>query len=664
MDKVLSVFVIGLSYGLVLFLVATGLSLTMGLMRIVNMAHGALYMFGGYVGLWVAKHSNFWVGALAGAVACALIGLLLETGFLRKLYKREESQVLLTIGFIYILMDAAQWIWTSYPMAGPVPSILSSSVEVGSSAIPTYRLFLVGFGLVMAVLLWLFQDKTKIGAKVRAGMDKGEVANALGINLKVLFTGVFVLGAFVAGLSGFMGAKITGVKVGNGWEVLLYSLIVVVVGGAGSIQGALLGGVLLGLLDAFGKAYFPSVAAYIMYLALIVILLVRPSGLLGRKFAAQDAGENLERAQIYTQSHFKKKPAALTAVAEPSMWQKLAKRYAPYAFVLVLLVAVPPFVGGFPQFIFTKVLVYAIFAMSLDLVMGYTGLLSFGHAAYLGMAAYLTGILSLKYGVHSFWLVLLIALAITAVLAAVIGFFSLRVSGVYFLLVTMGFGQLLSVIADKWVSMTGGRDGTPGIRKPDLGWSVEWTNLKYYFFVLIFFVLSYVVLKRVTRSGYGRTLTGIRENEPRMKSLGYNTWASKYVAIIIAGVFAGLAGVFFAQLYGTVVPRHFGLEYSALPMLMVIIGGGATLWGPCLGAAAIVLFEWLMTQSAFAKWVGERWDSFPQRWWMWLGILFVLCVVFLRGGFARHLTRLWERLWSLGRRRVAPGQAADGGGES
>jgi branched-chain amino acid transport system permease protein len=664
MDKVLSVFVIGLSYGMVLFLVATGLSLTMGLMRIVNMAHGALYMFGGYVGFWVTKHSNFWLGVLAGAFVAGLIGLLLESVFLRRLYKREDSQVLLTIGFIYILMNIAQWIWGSYPMSGAVPSFLASSVTVGASGIPTYRLFLIGFGLVLAVLLWLFQDRTKVGAKVRAGMDKGEVASALGINLKVLFTGVFVLGSVVAGLSGLMGSKITGVKLGNGWEILLFSLIVVVVGGAGSIQGALLGGVLLGLLDAFGKAYFPEVASYLMYIALIVILLVKPSGLLGRKFSGHDAGENLERAQIYTKAASKRPRALGLSTSQQPLYQVMLKRYLPYLFVLVVLTVVPPLVGGFPQFIFTKVLIFGIFAMSLDLIMGYTGLLSFGHAAYLAMAGYVTGIMALRYGVHSFWLLLLIALAITAVLAAVIGFLSLRVSGVYFLLVTMGFGQLLSVVADKWYSMTGGKDGIPGIRRPELGWNIEWTNLKYYFFVLAFFVFTYVVLKRITRSGFGRTLTGIRENEPRMRSLGYNTWASKYAAIIIAGVFAGLAGVFYAQLYGTMVPRHFGLEYSALPMLMVIMGGGATLWGPCVGAAVIVLFEWLFTQSPLAVRVAEWWPSFPERWPLILGILFVVCVVFLRGGFARHLTRLWSWAWSFGGRKAAGVQAVDGGGES
>ena len=550
-------------------------------------------------------------------------------------------------------------------MAGIAPSVLDFSIEVGTVDLPVWRLVLIGFGLVVAVLLWLFQDRTKVGAKVRAGMDKGEIARSLGINLKALFTGVFVLGSLVAGLSGLMGSKITGVKLANGWEILLFSLIVVVVGGAGSVQGALLGGVMLGLLDAFGKAYFPEAAAYLMYLALILILLVKPSGLLGREFATHDAGENLERARIYTKKAAKKRlPDVRAVVGEPPPWQNLIRRYAPYAVMLLVLTVVPVFLGEYTQSIWTKVLVFAIFAMSLDLIMGYTGLLSFGHAAYLGMGGYMVGILTTRADISSFWLVLLIAIGITAALAAVIGFLSLRVSGVYFLLVTMGFGQLLAVVADKWYSLTGGKDGIHFSRDPQLGWEVDWTNLKFYFFVLAFFLISYVVLKRITMSGFGRTLVGIRENESRMRSLGYNTWAAKYVAIIIAGAFAAVAGVLFAYLYGTMVPRHFGLEYSALPMLMVIMGGGATLWGPALAAAAIVIFEWLMTQSAFATSVSERWQTFPERWHLWLGILFVLCVVFLRGGFSRHLMRLWNWLWSLGYRRAAVEKAAEGGGES
>ena len=297
MSTGINVFVIGISYGLILFLIAAGLSLTMGLMRIVNMAHGALYMIGGFVGLAAAKYSgNYLVGVLAGAVCTGLIGLVLEVGFLRRLYKQEASQVLLTIGFIYILMNVAQWIWGTYPAGITVPKILSGSISLGNSGLPVFRLFIIGFGALMAILLWLFQDRTKVGAKIRAGMDNREIAGALGTNLKLLFTGIFVLGSLIAGLLGLIGGYLTGINLGVGWETLLLSLIVVVIGGTGSIQGALLGGVLIGLLDSFGKAYFPQAASYIVYGFLIVILLVRPSGLLGRRMQTGGPAGGVEGA--------------------------------------------------------------------------------------------------------------------------------------------------------------------------------------------------------------------------------------------------------------------------------------------------------------------------------------------------------------------------------
>ena len=257
MATILSVFVFGLSFGLILFLLATGLTLTMGLMRVINMAHGALYMLGGYVGLWMFAHyHNFWLSLVTAAVLAGLIGVLLERGFLRGLYKQEGSQVLLTIGFIYIIMNATQWIFGAYPQGSAVPQILSGAVTVGDHTIPVYRLFLIGFGLVMAVLLWLFQDKTRVGAMVRAGMDNREIAGTVGINLRVVFAFIFALGSLVAGLCGLLGAPVMGISLGVAWNALLLSLIVVVVGGTGSIQGALIGGVIIGLLNAFGQVYF------------------------------------------------------------------------------------------------------------------------------------------------------------------------------------------------------------------------------------------------------------------------------------------------------------------------------------------------------------------------------------------------------------------------
>ena len=634
MATILSVFVEGISFGLILFLLAAGLSLTMGLMRIVNMAHGALYMVGGFVGLAVAKFShNFLIGVIAGAVCAGLIGLVLELGFLRRLFKQEASQVLLTIGFIYIIMNLAQWIWGTFPLGSVVPHILSGAVRIGSVDIPAFRIFIIGFGLVLAVLLWLFQEKTKIGAKVRAGMDNREIAGSLGTNLKLLFTGVFVLGSFLAGLCGLIGGYLTGINLGIAWQALLLSLIVVVIGGTGAVQGALLGGVIIGLLNAFGVAYFPQAASYLMYVALIVILLVKPSGLLGRAIHGGEASGSLEQTSARRTKGHRAGAQDTSRFGDPSGWQARLFRFVPILAVLVVLVLLPPFTGTYFQGMLTKVLIFAIFAMSLDLTMGYTGLISFGHAAFLGTAGYAVGVISIHLHITSFWVVLPATLVVTAVLATVIGYVSLRVAGVYFLLVTMAFGQLLSIVATKWYSLTGGRDGLVGISKPSFGlFSFHWNSIRFYYFVLIGFIIAFYILHRIVRSSFGKSLVGIRENEPRMRSLGFNTWAAKYVAVILGGVFAGVAGLLFAYFYGTMVPSYLSLEMSALPMLMVIIGGPASLWGPCLGAAAIVFVQ---------QYAGIY---VPDRWPLILGVIFVLCVMLLKGGFARYLSALWTRI--------------------
>jgi len=633
MDDVLSVFLIGISFGLVLFLLAAGMTLTMGLMRIVNMAHGALYMFAAYLGTWVvAQTGSFVLGVVAGAVSAGVLGVLIEMGFLRRLYKQPTDQVLLTIGLIYVFTNVAQWLWGAFPLSSPVPAALSGSVPVGSVELPVFRLFIIGFGLLMAVLLWLFQDKTKVGARVRAGMDSREVAGSLGINLKLLFTGIFALGSLVAGLAGLFGGSLTGINLGIGWEALLFSLIVVVIGGTGSIQGALLGGVLIGLLHSFGTAYFPQYSYYIIYVALIVILIIRPAGLLGRKIDTNRAVDNMEKAAALQ----RRRPMRVQKPSDTGVVRRDLRghvhKWVPYLVVLAVLVVVPLLVGTYTQGMLVKVLIFALFAMSLDVIMGYTGLVSFGHAAYFGLAGYVVGILSVRYGITSFWVILPVVIILTGVLATFIGYFALRVTGVYFLLVTMAFGQLLFVIATKWYSFTGGTDGLGGIPRPDLGFNVDWTTINYYYFVLAIFIICYYLLYRIVHSSFGRTLVGVRENEGRMRSLGYNTWALKYVGIIIAGIFAGVGGLLFAHFYGAMVPSHLALETSALPMLMVIMGGAATLWGPALGAAAIVLVE---------QYAGIY---LPERWPLVLGGIFVLCVMGLRGGFAAYLTRFWDWL--------------------
>jgi branched-chain amino acid transport system permease protein len=282
MDVVVLNILNGLSLGFVLFLIATGLSITMGLMRILNLAHGALFLVAAYIGIFLVKRGmNFLLASILAATSAGLIGVGMERGFLRRLHEKLPEQVLLTFGVLYVLTNTVQWIWGSTPMIALAP--LSGSIVVGEFSFPIYRLVVILIGLMTAVGLYLFQEKTRIGAMIRAGMDNKGMTMGLGINFELVCSGVFFFGAFAAGFAGLIGTPLMGVYPRVAVDVLLLALIVVVVGGMGSILGALFSALLIGLLDAFGKVYFPSLGYFLIYLALIVVLLIRPSGILGRK---------------------------------------------------------------------------------------------------------------------------------------------------------------------------------------------------------------------------------------------------------------------------------------------------------------------------------------------------------------------------------------------
>jgi len=275
----------GISYGMVLFLIASGMSIVFGAMGIINLAHGALYMVGAYAGWTVAVKwgAGFGLGLLAGGLAAGLVGLAIERGLLRHLYKKPNEQVLLTFGFVYILANLCLWIWGGWPRMPFTANFLTGSMEILGRAYPKARVAVIVVGLVLAIGLWWLQEKTRMGAIVRAGMDDKEMTMGLGINLERAFALIFFVSAFIAGSAGVIGAQLLGVHNALGMDILLLALIVIIVGGVGSIQGALLGGILIGVIDVFGKAIFPQLAMFTMYLTMIIVIIVRPAGLLGRK---------------------------------------------------------------------------------------------------------------------------------------------------------------------------------------------------------------------------------------------------------------------------------------------------------------------------------------------------------------------------------------------
>jgi branched-chain amino acid transport system permease protein len=273
----------GLSYGALLFLLAAGLSLIFGVMRIVNLAHGSYFMLGGYVGLSVVwRTESFTAAVLAGALAVALIGVGMERLFLRRLPGQTLGQVLMTIGFALIFQDVALLIWGGDPYTIPVPAPFRGVARMGTLSFPVYRIFIVGVAAVVAAVLWLALDWTRAGAQIRAAVDDAEMAQGVGINVPVISLAVFALGACLAAIGGVIGGAFLGVYPGADFEVLPYAFVVVIVGGLGSLPGAMVGSLLVGLLDNFGKALFPELSYFTLFAPMALILALRPTGLFGR----------------------------------------------------------------------------------------------------------------------------------------------------------------------------------------------------------------------------------------------------------------------------------------------------------------------------------------------------------------------------------------------
>jgi len=274
----------GISYGALLFLLASGLSLIFGVMRIVNLAHGSFFLLGGYVALTVIWTTGSWLLALpAAALAIAVVGLLMERVFLRPLGFDPLRQVLLSVGFAYLFQQAALDIWGGDNLDIAPPAVLRESAVIGGVYFPMYRFFMIGMAVAVGIILWLAMEKTRMGAMVRATVDDAEMARGVGINTSRVSMFIFALGAFLAGLGGVIGGAFLGVYPGLDFAILPIAFAVVIIGGMGSLTGAAVGSLLVGLADNFGKALFPEISYFTLYAPMVLILALKPTGLFGRE---------------------------------------------------------------------------------------------------------------------------------------------------------------------------------------------------------------------------------------------------------------------------------------------------------------------------------------------------------------------------------------------
>ena len=600
----------GLVYGVLLFLMAAGLSLIFGLMNVVSLAHGSFFMLGAFFGLSIFKFTgSFWLALILAPIPVVVIGIVMEFVFMRPLYQRGHmDQVLLTFGFTFVFFDLVQTLWGRLVLRLPAPEILQGTVHIGAGVFSAYRLFLIGFGFGIALLLWLFLERSRLGAKVRAGVDNAAMAAGLGANIPALFTGIFGVGVALAALGGVAAGPVLGLYPGMDTEILIPAFIVIVIGGMGSLRGAFIGSLLIGIVDTFGKAYFPSLALFLIYLTMAFVLLIRPQGLFGIKYSGVSAAP------------------AVTAVSAPATIQTRAAGLI----ALVAMLVFPFLISDYPRALVTEIYIFAIFAMSLDLLLGFTGLMSLGHAAFFGLGAYGVAVLGTMFGVNA-WIGLAAGVILAGGSAALIGFFCVRTGGIPFLMLTLAFSQLVFSVALKWRDVTGGSDGLAIAEKPSFfGYDLS-NSLSMYFMALIFFVLVYCLLRRLLNAPLGHVFVGIRENEPRMLAIGYQTRAYKLLSFTIAGALAGLSGGLYAIFNSFISPDALYWTASGDILIMTMLGGAGTLIGPAIGAGVFLLMKNVVS-------------SYSEHWLAIIGVTFICCVMFFPSGLWGALRNIrWRR---------------------
>ena len=612
----------GLASASSLFLVAAGLSLIFGVTRIVNFAHGSFFMVGIYIAYslvsTLSSTIGFWPALVLSPFIVGLLGAAIEILLMRRIYRAPELfQLLATFALVLVIKDVVLWFWGAEELLGPRAPGLKGSVEILSRQFPSYDLFLIVVGPVLLCALWLLLTRTRFGTLIRAATQDREMVAALGVSQAWLFTAVFALGALLAGLGGALQLPREPANLEMDLNTIGAAFVVVVVGGMGSIPGAYVAALLiaemkaiciwLGVVDVFGiQISFSKLTLVAEFLVMAVVLIFRPWGLMGR---AQSASRHV--AEIEAPLRHGSRGVHLAA------WGLVA-----------LLVLAPFLTAQSPYFVVLGVdlLIAALFAVSLHFIMGPAGMHSFGHAAYFGLGAYAAALLVRAAGLPM-EVSLFIAPLIAALGAVVFGWFCVRLSGVYLAMLTLAFAQITWAVIFQWDAFTGGSNGLTGV------WPAVWLADKKYYFLLTLglVVLSIWVLRRILFSPFGFAMRASRDSALRADAIGIHVPRVQWLAFIIAGGFAGLAGAIFTFSKGSISPDAVSVGRSVDGLVMVLLGGIQTLSGPIVGS---VLFTWL--HDAVAR--------NTEYWRAMLGGIILLLVLLFPQGVAGYLKLIAERL--------------------
>jgi branched-chain amino acid transport system permease protein len=600
----------GLANASALFMVASGLSLIFGVTRIVNFAHGSFYMLGAYVGYSLMQVLpgawGFWTSILLAGLIVGIIGIIVEICVLRPVYRAPELfQLVATFGVILVIQDLALMVWGADDVLGPRAPGLKGIVRILDEPVPKYDLALIALTPFVAFALWWLITKTRTGILVRAATQDREMVGALGVNQAWLFTGVFFLGCALAGLGGAVQLPKGGADLLMDFHILGAVFVVVVIGGMGSLPGAYVAAVLISVLNVFGVNYLPQSTLALMFVVMVVVLIVRPFGLFGREEVAGEHGQ----------------------VGEPERPIKPAGAQARMivAAGLVFLGLLPLFSDSFMQVLITDIAIFCLFAASLHFLLGLGGLVSFGHAAYFGGGAYAAALL-VTYAGTPMELALILAPLAAGLTALVFGWVCLRLTGVYFAMLTLAFAQLLWSLVFQWGDFTGGDDGLVDI------WPSDWASgtTTFYYLTLALTIGGILVLRHAAHAPFGYALRAARDSARQAEATGINTKHVQWVAFTFAGAMAGIAGGLFVFSKGSIFPNELEIARSFDALIVVFLGGVKTLAGGVVGGAALEGAKDYITRFEY--------------WRLALGLLIIFVVIVAPDGIAGTLRKVAERL--------------------
>ncbi|KAB0267461.1 branched-chain amino acid ABC transporter permease [Microvirga brassicacearum] len=596
---------IGLINGVFYAMMSLGVAIIFGMLRIGNFVHGAQYMLGAF-GAWYLLHLpdlfpgfglpslGYWWALALVPVAVGLIGALMERVFIRRVYELEHAYgLLLTVGLAMVIEGLFN---VGYGAAGQrydIPAALRGGVNLGFMFLPYYRLWVIVAGLFVCVATWYIVERTKLGAYLRAATENPNLVRAFGINVPRMLMLTYAFGVGLAGLAGVMAAPIYQVSPQMGQSIIITIFAVVVIGGMGSISGAIFTGLMLGMIEGLTKVFWPQASTTVIFVIMVLVLVFRPAGLFGKETASAHAAD--------------------MSTARPNSFLENGRLWLP---ILSVVGMVLPFLI-YPVF-GMKILCFALFACAYNLIFGYVGLLAFGHAAFFGSSAYVAAFTAASWGFPT-ELAILSGMVVATLIGAVFGWLAIRRQGLYFAMITLALAQLVYFYAIQ-APWTHGEDGIQSVPRGYLFGFIDLDDtMNMYYFVLAIFLIGFAAIYRIGRSPFGQILKSIRENEPRAISLGYSTDRFKLLAFTLSAMFAGLAGATKAIVFQIASLADLYFTTSADALLMTLIGGVGTLLGPIVGAIVVVTM-----QKEFAT-LGA-WVVVVQ------GAAFVLCVLFLRKG--------------------------------